>query len=74
MLKTVTALVFLGFPVALVLAWAYELTPGGLVRDTPVAHSSARRLDVFIIFLVLGVVMIVIAVGMLIYFRRRKWL
>ncbi|MGD9021227.1 MAG: tetratricopeptide repeat protein, partial [Lysobacterales bacterium] len=51
----------LGFIPALVLAWVYELTPGGLVRDTPVARSSARRLDIFIIFLVLGALAIVAA-------------
>jgi TolB-like protein/tetratricopeptide (TPR) repeat protein len=32
-LKVVTTLVFLGFPVALVLAWAYELTPDGIARE-----------------------------------------
>ena len=32
-LTLVLALLVLGFPVALVLAWAYELTPQGLVRD-----------------------------------------
>lgn len=38
----------LGFLPALVVSWVYELTPGGLVRDTPVTHSSARRLDTII--------------------------
>lgn len=28
------ALVVLGFPIALALAWAYEITPSGIVRDT----------------------------------------
>ncbi|MEM6531741.1 MAG: hypothetical protein AAF654_03925 [Myxococcota bacterium] len=37
----VTALVLLGFPVALVLAWAFELTPDG-VRRTTASDSTAR--------------------------------
>ena len=36
----VTALVLLGFPVALILAWAFELTPAG-VRRTAASESSA---------------------------------
>jgi adenylate cyclase len=39
---TVTVLVVLGFPVALVLAWALELTPDG-VRVTPPAESEGAR-------------------------------
>jgi TolB-like protein/Tfp pilus assembly protein PilF len=31
-LKAFTTLLFLGFPVALLLAWAYDVTPGGIVR------------------------------------------
>lgn len=31
-LKAFTTLLFLGFPVAVVLAWAYELSPGGVTR------------------------------------------
>lgn len=31
--KLITALIVFGFPVALILAWAYELTPGGIRRD-----------------------------------------
>jgi TolB-like protein/Tfp pilus assembly protein PilF len=34
-LTLVVVLVILGFPIALVLAWAFELTPDGLVRDEP---------------------------------------
>jgi adenylate cyclase len=35
MLPSVLGLLVLGLPVALVLAWAYELTPEGIVRDAP---------------------------------------
>ena len=34
------SLVILGFPLALVLAWAFEITPGG-VKRTPAAEGSA---------------------------------
>jgi len=38
----VTVLLVIGFPVALIFAWAYELTPGGLKRDTGI--SAEERL------------------------------
>jgi TolB-like protein/Tfp pilus assembly protein PilF len=40
-LTLVVVLVILGFPVALVLAWAFELTPDGLVREEPDPASTA---------------------------------
>ena len=39
----VVVLVLLGFPVALVLAWAFELTPGGFTRTAP--STNARTPD-----------------------------
>jgi tetratricopeptide (TPR) repeat protein len=33
----------LGFPVALALAWAFDVTPDGIVRTEPATASSARR-------------------------------
>ena len=36
----VTMLVLLGFPLALVLSWAYEVTPEGLKRDSDVRRSQ----------------------------------
>jgi len=40
----VTALLILGFPVALILAWAYEVTPDGikLTKEVPRAESITR--------------------------------
>lgn len=46
--RFVAGLVVLGFPVALILAWAFEVTPGGVKRDSDVADAvrvSGRRLD-----------------------------
>ena len=34
-LPTILGVLVLGLPVALILAWAYELTPEGIVRDAP---------------------------------------
>jgi eukaryotic-like serine/threonine-protein kinase len=33
----------LGFPVAIALAWAFDVTPEGIVRTEPAAPSAARR-------------------------------
>ena len=48
--KLVIALVLLGFPIALILAWAFELTPEGFKRTEEVAlnesigHKTGRKL------------------------------
>jgi TolB-like protein/Tfp pilus assembly protein PilF len=53
----VTVLLIIGFPVALVLAWAYEITPEGIKQtsDAPVATAGAsttgRKLDFLVIAL-----------------------
>jgi TolB-like protein len=51
----VTVLLIIGFPVALIFAWAYELTPEGLkkekdvVRSKSITHITGRKLDYLII-------------------------
>jgi TolB-like protein len=66
--QTITFLIILGFPLALVLAWAFQLTPEGLVRedhsDISVLPSSGtgRRLD-FVIIAVLALALIYVGVG-----------
>ena len=53
----VTMLVLLGFPAALVLSWAYEITPDGfkreheVVRSESITHVTGRKLDFAIIAL-----------------------
>ncbi len=56
-------LVAAGFPLALIVAWAFELTPEGIKRETnvdpaeSVRHSTGRKLDFLIIgFLAVAVV------------------
>jgi hypothetical protein len=39
-LTLVVTLIFLGFPVALALAWAFDLTPRGVVRTEPQADDA----------------------------------
>jgi adenylate cyclase len=41
-LTLVVALVILGFPVAVALAWAFELTPEGVRREEPAPEQPAR--------------------------------
>jgi TolB-like protein/Flp pilus assembly protein TadD len=66
----VTVLVLIGFPLALILAWAFELTPEGLKKEKDVdrsesiTHVTGRKLD-FIIIAVL-----VLALG---YFAYDKF-
>ncbi len=51
----VTVLLMIGFPVALIFAWAFELTPEGLKKEKDVdrsqsiTHITGRKLDFFII-------------------------
>ena len=50
-MKMIITVLILGFPVALVMAWAYELTPDGLRRESDIAHgqsvaqANASKLD-----------------------------
>jgi TolB-like protein/Tfp pilus assembly protein PilF len=67
--RLVVLLIVIGFPIALVLAWAFELTPEGIKRTEDVdpkrsiRKSTGRKLD----FAIIGVLLLVIA--MLIYQR-----
>src|ERR1051325_5027953 len=40
--RLVIVLLILGFPVAMILAWAYELTPEGIKRTEDAAATSPR--------------------------------
>src|SRR5687768_7527884 len=43
--RLVIVLLALGFPVALLLAWAFDLTPEGLKRTDDLDEAKARRVD-----------------------------
>jgi len=70
--RLVIVLVLFGFPIAMILAWAYELTPEGIKRteDVPVVESVApktgRKLDALMIVILLGVI------GFLVYQRFHR--
>jgi TolB-like protein/Flp pilus assembly protein TadD len=71
-IRVVILLLVLGFPVALILAWAFEITPEGIKRteDVPVHKSIRRRTGRKL--LAFASVVAAIAVGMfLIQFARR---
>jgi TolB-like protein/Tfp pilus assembly protein PilF len=66
-MKTLTFLVILGFPPALILAWAFELTPEGIKLETTVDRSKSitqqtgRKLD-FTIIALLAVALVSVVV------------
>src|SRR5438128_5063173 len=60
--RLVVLLLVIGFPVAVILAWAFELTPEGIKRaedvdlSKSVTRKSGRKLDFFIIAVLLLVI------------------
>src|SRR5437667_6573257 len=56
-----------GFPIAMVLAWVYELTPEGFVRTEDVDLAKQRGFGRKVDFVIIGVLLLVIA--MLVYQR-----
>jgi TolB-like protein/Flp pilus assembly protein TadD len=63
--RFVVVLLLVGFPVALILAWAYDVTPQG-IRATPAPQTHRRRN--LIMLIVIGI--IVSAVGGFFFFPR----
>jgi TolB-like protein/tetratricopeptide (TPR) repeat protein len=65
-IQAIMLVLAIGFPLALLFAWAFELTPGGLKRDAEVDRSQSiatqtgKRLDrliiVFLVLIVAGLV------------------
>ncbi len=60
--RLVVLLLAIGFPVAVILAWAFELTPEGIKREESIdvskslTRKSRRKLDFFIIAVLLLVI------------------
>jgi TolB-like protein/Tfp pilus assembly protein PilF len=65
-MKVFVAVIALGFPIALVLAWAFELTPEGFKRtedvdlNKSIRRKTGRKLDFFIIAVLLLVIAILV--------------
>jgi TolB-like protein/Flp pilus assembly protein TadD len=71
-LRVIAFLLVLGFPFALILAWAFEITPEGIKREHEVdrsdpvaAERAGRKLDLATI------VLLVVAIGLLIWQNTR---
>jgi TolB-like protein/Tfp pilus assembly protein PilF len=60
--RLVVLLLILGFPIALVLAWAFELTPEGLKRTGDVDLATQRWFGRKLDFVIIGVLLLVIAI------------
>jgi hypothetical protein len=65
--RLVVLLAVIGFPIALVLAWAFEITPEGIKREgeidrsKSIAHKTGRKLTAFV------VVFAAVAAGLMIF-------
>ena len=70
-IKLVIALVLLGFPIALILAWAFELTPEGIKRAEDVAPDESITPRTGRKLVAITIVLAVIAAGLLAFQLRR---
>ena len=67
--RLVVLALIIGFPVALILAWAFELTPEGIKREedvdlgSSITRKTGRKLDFFII------AVLVLVIGLLLFQR-----
>src|SRR4029434_2346733 len=63
MVRAVVLLLILGFPIALILAWAFELTPEGIKRteDVDLSKSIRRKTGRKLDFLIIAVLLLIIA-------------
>ena len=61
--RLVVLLLIIGFPIALILAWAFELTPEGIKRteDVDLTKSIVRKTGRKLDFLIIAVLLLVIA-------------
>src|SRR6266581_3136597 len=74
-MQIVILILVVGFPIALVFSWAFEITPEGIKRESEVAadesitHHTGRKI------VALTIVLAVIATGLLIFqfLRARTW-
>ena len=59
----VTMLIILGFPIALILSWAYDLTPRGIERtkSAPLSESATKVSGRKFNFVIIGVLVIAVA-------------
>src|SRR5689334_4929907 len=65
--RLVVLLLILGFPVALILAWAFEITPEGIKRESEVAPEQSKTRHTGRRIVGLTIVVAVIAAGLLVF-------
>src|SRR5438309_1438482 len=65
--RLVVLLLILGFPVALILSWAFEITPEGIKRESEVAHERSKTRHTGRRIVGLTIVVAVIAAGLLVF-------
>lgn len=72
--RLVLAVLILGFPLALIFSWIYEMTPEGLKREgeiersQSITHVTSKRLD----YLIIGMLALAIGLFVLHFFRPPK--
>ena len=61
-MQVFTLLVILGFPLALIFAWAFEITPGGLKRthEVPLEQSITRTTGRALDFIIIGILSVAV--------------
>src|ERR1700760_2606611 len=62
--RLVVILLILGFPIALVLSWAFEITPEGIKRESEVSPNESITAHTGRKLIVLTVVLAVLAAGL----------
>jgi TolB-like protein/Tfp pilus assembly protein PilF len=67
--QTLTVLVAIGFPIALVIAWAFELTPEGLKRTEDVDLAASARQPRKHAWIVVVIVGVALSVGLFFFGR-----
>jgi TolB-like protein len=65
--RLVVLLLILGFPVALILSWAFEITPEGIKRESEVAHEQSKTRHTGRRIVGLTIVVAVIAAGLFVF-------
>src|SRR5213082_58984 len=65
--RLVVVLLIFGFPVALLLSWAFEITPEGIKRESEVAHEQSMSRHTGRRIVGLTIVVAIIAAGLLVF-------
>jgi TolB-like protein/Tfp pilus assembly protein PilF len=72
LLRTVIIVALAGFPVVILLAWFFDLTPGGVVRGTPSQVPVTRRRALLVSIILIGLLGMAVAyLGQRLYWESR---